>query len=128
MQKTDNAGWQGADRVELEGQAGAQSERPAETGGGDGATSSLLEELVSRSNLNEAYKKVKSNGGAPGVDGMTVDEAASYLKEHKSEIIRQIVDGKYKPMPVRRVEIPKPDGGVRLLGVPTVSAHCTNTQ
>jgi group II intron reverse transcriptase/maturase len=76
--------------------------------------------LVSRGNLNAAYKKVKKNGGAPGVDGMTVDEAASYLREHREEIIRRIIKGKYKPMPVRRVEIPKPDGGVRLLGVPTV--------
>jgi group II intron reverse transcriptase/maturase len=76
--------------------------------------------LVSRENLNAAYKKVKRNGGAPGVDGMTVDEAAPYLKEHGDEIIWRIIKGKYKPSPVRRVEIPKPDGGVRLLGVPTV--------
>jgi len=75
---------------------------------------------LSRRNLNEAYKKVKQKGGAAGVDGMTVDEAAPYLKEHREEIIGRIVKGKYKPMPVRRVEIPKPDGGVRLLGVPTV--------
>jgi group II intron reverse transcriptase/maturase len=106
--------------VELESSNGAQSDRPADTEVWDGATSNLLEQLLSRGNLNEAYKKVKQKGGAAGVDGMTVDEAAPYLKEHREEIIRRIEKGKYKPMPVRRVEIPKPDGGVRLLGVPTV--------
>jgi group II intron reverse transcriptase/maturase len=120
MQKTDETGWHCEDRVELEGSNGVQSDRPADTEVGDGATSNLLEQLLSRRNLNEAYKKVKQKGGAAGVDGMTVDEAAPYLKEHREEIIRRITKGKYKPMPVRRVEIPKPDGGVRLLGVPTV--------
>jgi len=119
MQKTDNTGWHCDDRVELESSNGAQSDRPADAEVGDGA-GCLLARLVSRDNLNAAYKKVKKNGGAPGVDGMTVDEAAPYLREHREEIIRRIIKGKYKPMPVRRVEIPKPDGGVRLLGVPTV--------
>ena len=120
MQKTDNTGWHCEDRVELEGSSGAQSDRLTGAEVKDGAISSLLDKLVSRDNLNAAYKKVKQKGGAPGVDGMTVDEAAPYLKEHKDEIIRRIIGGKYKPSPVRRVEIPKPDGGVRLLGVPTV--------
>ena len=96
-----------------------QSVYPAEAEKEDGARD-LLGKLVSRENLNAAYRKVKKNSGAPGVDGMTVDEAASYLKEHRDEIIGRITKGKYKPQPVRRVEIPKPDGGVRLLGVPTV--------
>ena len=120
MQKTDKTGWHCDDKVELESSSGAQSDRPADAEVEGGATSSLLEQLVSRRNLNEAYKKVKQKGGAAGVDGMTVDEAAPYLKEHREEIIGRIIKGKYKPMPVRRVEIPKPDGGVRLLGVPTV--------
>jgi len=120
MQKTENTGWHCDDRVELECSNGAQSARPADAEVKDGATSNLLDKLVSRDNLNAAYKKVKQKGGAPGVDGMTVDEAASYLKEHREEIIRRIIGEKYKPQPVRRVEIPKPDGGVRLLGVPTV--------
>jgi len=120
MQKTDKTGWHCDDRVELEGNRGAQSDCLADAEVEDGATSSLLEQLVSRRNLNEAYKKVKQKGGAAGVDGMTVDEAAPYLKEHRGEIIGRITKGKYKPQPVRRVEIPKPDGGVRLLGVPTV--------
>jgi len=119
MQKTDNTGWHCENRVELEDSNGAQSACPADAEVEDGA-GCLLVKLVSRDNLNAAYKKVKKNGGAPGVDGMTVDEAALYLREHREEIVRRIIKGKYKPMPVRRVEIPKLDGGVRLLGVPTV--------
>ena len=119
MQKTDKTGWYCENRVELEDSNGAQSVCPADAEEGDGA-GCLLVKLVSRDNLNAAYKKVKKNGGAPGADGMTVDEAAPYLREHREEIIGRIIKGKYKPMPVRRVEIPKPDGGVRLLGVPTV--------
>jgi len=119
MQKTELSGCCGRDSVEHESCCGVQSVYPAEAEEEDGARD-LLGKLVSRENLNAAYRKVKKNSGAPGVDGMTVDEAASYLKEHKDEIIGRIIKGKYKPMPVRRVEIPKPDGGVRLLGVPTV--------
>ena len=80
----------------------------------------LLEEILSRENLNEAYKRVKANKGAPGVDGMTIEEALPYLREHKDEIIGRIERGKYTPSPVKRVEIPKPDGGIRKLGIPTV--------
>jgi retron-type reverse transcriptase len=121
MQKTENTGRHCEDRAEPESGSGARSVVPADTEVGDGAES-LLEKLVSRDNLNAAYKKVKKNDGAPGADGMTTEEAGSYLKEHKDEIIRRIIKGKYKPMPVRRVEIPKPDGGVRLLGLPTVTS------
>jgi len=121
MQKTDKTGWHCDDRVELKSSNGAQSDRLADTEEKDGAGSSLLEQLLSRRNLNEAYKQVKRKGGAAGVDGVTVDEVASYLKEHGDEIRERITKGKYKPSPVRRVEIPKPDGGVRLLGVPTVA-------
>jgi len=80
----------------------------------------LLAKILHRDNLNAAYKRVKRNGGAAGVDGMTVDEMLPYLQEHKEEFIRSVADGTYKPKPVRRVEIPKPGGGVRQLGVPTV--------
>jgi group II intron reverse transcriptase/maturase len=80
----------------------------------------LLEKILHRDNLNAAYKRVKRNGGAAGVDGMTVDEMLPYLRENGEELIASIRGGWYKPKPVRRVEIPKPDGGVRLLGVPTV--------
>ena len=81
----------------------------------------LLEEILSRDNLNEAYKRVKANKGAPGVDGMTIEEALPYLREHKDELIGRIERGKYTPSPVKRVEIPKPDGGIRKLGIPTVT-------
>ena len=84
-------------------------------------TSNLLEKAVDRNNLNLAYKRVKRNGGSHGVDGMKVEELLSYLKQHGDQIKHDLLEGKYRPQPVRRVEIPKPDGvGVRLLGVPTV--------
>ena len=76
--------------------------------------------MLCRENLNIAYKRVKQNGGSAGIDNMTIAEMLPYLKEHKEELLEQIRKGKYKPKPVKRVEIPKPDGGVRLLGVPTV--------
>ncbi|OWZ82610.1 hypothetical protein CDO51_13290, partial [Natranaerobius trueperi] len=80
----------------------------------DGAES-LLDKLLHTGNLNAAYKRVKQNRGAAGVDGMTVDELMPYLKENKDEFLESLRSGKYNPHPVRRVEIPKPDGGVRLL-------------
>jgi len=80
----------------------------------------MLERILSKDNLNLAYKKVKSNKGSPGMDGMTVEELLPFLRQ-QGEILRQsILAGDYKPQPVRRVEIPKPDGGVRQLGIPTV--------
>ena len=80
----------------------------------------LLETILHKDNLNRAYKRVKANKGAAGIDGMTVEEALPYLKEHQRELTDRIYKGKYTPSPVRRVEIPKPDGGVRKLGIPTV--------
>ena len=80
----------------------------------------LLERVLDRDNLNKAYKRVKANKGANGVDGMTVNEALPWLKEHRDELLESIRNGKYKPSPVRRVEIPKDNGGVRKLGIPTV--------
>lgn len=86
----------------------------------DGAQSRLLEAILERDNLNRAYKRVKAKKGAAGIDGMTVDEALFYFKEHQLELLSRIRRGKYTPSPVRRVEIPKPNGGVRKLGIPTV--------
>jgi len=83
-------------------------------------TSSLMEQILSKDNLNAAYLQVVRNKGAAGVDGMTVDELGDYLSENGESIREQLRTRKYKPQPVRRVEIPKPDGGVRNLGVPTV--------
>ncbi len=73
-----------------------------------------------RENLNAALKRVEQNGGAPGIDGMSVRELRPYLKDHWPELRNQLDAERYQPQPVRRVEIPKPDGGVRLLGIPTV--------
>ena len=86
----------------------------------DSAQPRLLEAILYKDNFNRAYKRVKANKGAPGIDGMTIEEALPYLKEHQQEITDRIYRGKYTPSPVRRVEIPKPDGGVRKLGIPTV--------
>jgi RNA-directed DNA polymerase len=80
----------------------------------------LLERILSRDNLNLAYQKVKAKKGSPGVDGMTVDELLSHLKRQGEELKRQILFGEYQPQVVRRVEIPKSDGGMRVLGIPTV--------
>lgn len=80
----------------------------------------LLEKILDRNNMNLAYKKVYTNKGAGGVDGVTLDELKDYIKENWTRIAQEIRGRKYKPLPVRRVEIPKPNGGVRQLGIPTV--------
>jgi RNA-directed DNA polymerase len=79
-----------------------------------------MEEVCERENLKEALRRVKANKGSAGVDGMTVGEITGYLKQHWPAIREQLLSGTYKPQPVRRVEIPKPDGGgVRKLGIPS---------
>ena len=80
----------------------------------------LMEEVCGRENCKQALKRVKANKGSAGVDGMTVQQLPEYLKQHWPAIREQLLSGTYKPQPVRRVEIPKPDGGVRKLGIPTV--------
>jgi RNA-directed DNA polymerase len=80
----------------------------------------LMEEVCERENLKEALRRVKANQGSAGVDGMTVGGISDYLKQHWPAIREQLLSGTYEPKPVRRVEIPKPDGGVRKLGIPTV--------
>lgn len=106
------------DRLEAEEYPGVRSMLVRETDAKDGAD--LFERIVERNNLNRAYKQVKRNGGAPGVDGMTVDGLLAHLHEHKESFLESLRNETYQPQPVRRVEIPKVDGGVRLLGVPTV--------
>ena len=81
----------------------------------------LLEEILNQNNLNNAYKKVVANKGVAGVDGITVEEEFDYLKENKDRIINQIRKRKYKPQPVKRVQIPKENGKMRNLGIPTVT-------
>lgn len=107
------------DSVEREEYAKVPSASPGDGKERDGAEN-LLERILDRNNLNRAYKQVKRNHGAPGIDGMTVEQALPWLKEHRAELLQSIREGKYAPSPVRRKEIPKPDGGVRKLGIPTV--------
>lgn len=85
-----------------------------------GTSMELLEKILSKQNLNLAYKQVYKNKGASGVDGVTVEELFSYIKEHKEEILWQIKNRKYNPQPVRRVYIPKENGKLRKLGIPSV--------
>jgi RNA-directed DNA polymerase len=80
----------------------------------------LMEIILERENMRRALKRVRRNKGAPGVDGMTVDQLPGYLKRHWSKIKQALLDGYYYPFPVRRKDIPKPDGGTRPLGIPTV--------
>lgn len=80
----------------------------------------LMERILARTNMNIAYKRVVRNKGSHGIDGMKVDELLTYLKENGENLCKELLEGSYKPKPVRRVEIPKPYGGVRLLGIPTV--------
>ncbi len=84
------------------------------------AQEQLMEEVCERENCKQALARVKSNKGSPGIDGMTVEQLPGYLKEQWPAIREQLMSGSYRPQPVRRVEIPKPDGGVRKLGIPTV--------
>src|SRR6201994_1944915 len=83
-------------------------------------TEPLMEEVCDRGNLVRAWKRVRQNKGSPGVDGMTIDDTKDYLREHWPSIRSQLLEGTYQPRPVKRVEIPKPDGGVRKLGLPCV--------
>ena len=92
----------------------------AREGNAGGEATNLMEEVCARKNLISAFKRVVRNGGAPGIDGMTVGELSEHLREHWPAIRAQLLSGTYRPQPVKRVEIPKPDGGMRKLGIPTV--------
>jgi RNA-directed DNA polymerase len=83
-------------------------------------TEHLMEEVCQLDNLDQAYRRVKANKGAPGVDGMTIDELPAWFAKHQQELLAALKDGTYEPRPVRGVQIPKPGGGVRQLGIPTV--------
>jgi RNA-directed DNA polymerase len=84
-------------------------------------TVNLMEEVTDRDNLNRAYRRVVANKGSAGVDGLTVGELKTWIAAHKDEFIASLLDGSYQPQPVRGVQIPKPGGGVRQLGIPTVA-------
>ena len=97
-----------------EGQASTASNRER------ALTANLMERVCERENLNRAYKRVKANKGAPGIDGMTVGELYDWLVKHKEALVESLLDGSYEPQPVRGKEIDKPSGGKRRLGIPTV--------
>jgi len=105
-----------APRVSKEGTESLAAKRPAESP----ATEQLMEEVCERENCKQALARVKANKGSAGVDGKTVHELPDFLKQHWPAIREQLLSGTYQPQPVKRVEIPKPDGGVRKLGIPTV--------
>lgn len=94
--------------------------RSTDYGEGKGMSVTIQDLVLDRNNLNQAYLRVKRNKGAAGIDGMTVFDLLQYLRENKVELITSLRDGSYKPSPVKRVGIPKPNGGVRKLGIPTV--------
>ncbi len=104
------------------GVAGEETESLVATNGSESParTDRLMEEVCERENLKAALRQVKGNKGSAGVDGVTVNQLPDYLKQHWPAIREQLLKGTYEPKPVRRVEIPKPDGGVRKLGIPTV--------
>jgi len=123
-QKTPQGGYPEEVRLETQGNQGArQAETALEKGNDDVQlmyTSELLEMILERGNLKRAYEQVVRNKGSHGIDGMTVDQLKPHLQDNWEQIKSQLMAGTYKPSPVRRVEIPKPDGGIRLLGIPTV--------
>ena len=119
-------GWQESPRPDQDGEARSLSVRPAEPQTptalepARALTVSLMEEVTDRDNLNRAYRRVVSNKGSAGVDGLTVGDLKTWLATHKDTLIASLLDGTYQPQPVRGVQIPKPGGGVRQLGIPTV--------
>lgn len=117
-QKIRNRNYPKDARLEAEDTSGVRSMSSREANLEDGT--GLFEAILENNNLNKAFKQVRKKGGAAGVDGMSTDDLLAYLKEHKESFLESLRSGIYRPQPVRRVEIPKPDGGVRLLGVPTV--------
>lgn len=115
-ERTRRVGGGTAEGTGIARQAGAAREGDA----GEGA-SMLMEEVCARENLMAAYRRVVRNGGAAGIDGMTVEQLMAYCREHWARIREELLSGTYEPQPVRRVEIPKPEGkGKRVLGIPTV--------
>ena len=123
MQKISQDTSQMADRWEAESKLGGQTYMGITENNFtniEGADYGLLEMILSPTNLNKAYKQVKSNKGSGGVDGLEVENLLPYLLQYKDELIISIAKGNYQPNPVRRVEIPKEGGKKRQLGIPTV--------
>jgi RNA-directed DNA polymerase len=131
-QTTQNRGHHVEVGVELRGKQGALSgglaliKRESENNVLED-TSSLLERILARENMLLAMKRVIKNKGSHGVDGMRVDELRTFIIDNWLSIKPKLLEGRYKPSPVRRVEIPKPDGGIRLLGIPTTACRLAFT-
>ncbi len=123
IQKTKDLGYLVEVELETQGKQGVYSDLSAMSNPKAKSrfnTENLLEKIVDKRNFFEAYKKVVANKGSCGIDGMKVDELLPFLQEHYETLKTDLLSGKYNPLPVKRVEIPKPNGGVRLLGIPTV--------
>jgi RNA-directed DNA polymerase len=118
-EKPERAGRVGGGTAESTGAGARQAAGASGEKAGDGAPA-LMEEVLRRENLKAAYERVVRNGGAGGVDGRSVDDLKEQLQKDWPRIREQLLRGTYKPSPVRKVEIPKPGGGVRTLGIPTV--------
>lgn len=118
LQKTEQADHQGMARLEAEAYLEAHSVVGGESTVQNGIQ--FVDLVLARGNLNLAFKRVKSNKGAAGIDGMAVEQLSEYIYENRDELITSLRNGTYRPKPVKRVEIPKPDGSTRKLGVPTV--------
>jgi RNA-directed DNA polymerase len=111
---------EGRSEAPIASREGTESSRGKREAESPAITELSMEEVCERENCKQALKRVKANKGSAGVDGMSVHELPEHLKQHWPVIREQLLSGTYKPQPVRRVEIPKPDGGVRKLGIPTV--------
>ncbi|MFC6164796.1 group II intron reverse transcriptase/maturase [Lactiplantibacillus dongliensis] len=118
LQKTEQADRQGIDSLEDKGYLGAHSVTDGESTVQNGVP--FVDLVLARGNLNLAFKRVRCNKGAAGIDGMTVDQLSEYIYKHRDELLESLRNETYCPKPVKRVEIPKPDGSTRKLGVPTV--------
>jgi group II intron reverse transcriptase/maturase len=108
------------DAVKPQGEIVRVEAPPADGGGGHLGSGDLMEMACERQNLRAALKRVRQNAGSPGIDGMTVEELPDHLRAHWPRLREELLAGRYQPQPVRRVVIPKPGGGERELGIPTV--------
>jgi len=120
-QKPGEPGRNAGGRGEAESEAMRDEARTARHETGSPGREDLLAQALAKANLEAAWKRVKSNRGRAGADGLSIAETADFLRAHWPRIRESLLDGSYRPVPVRRVQIPKPDGGVRELGIPTVT-------
>ena len=120
-QKPGSPGRKAGGRGEAEPEAVRDEARTARHATGSPEREGLLMQALASANMEAAWKRVKSNRGSAGMDGLSIAETAEHLRAHWPRIRDSLLDGSYRPLPVRRVQIPKPDGGVREMGIPTVT-------